>query len=81
LHSLTGAVIGYHWGHAMARGRDIGLGITLGLGIAILLHAVFNYLILIEGPITWALSFVIFIGFFVIGDFERLKKDDNFDTE
>lgn len=81
LHSLTGAIIGYHWGHAIARGRDIGLGIVLGLGIAILLHAVFNYLILIEGPITWALSFVIFIGFFVIGDFERLKKDDNFDTE
>ncbi len=81
LHSLTGAVIGYHWGHAMARGRDIGLGISLGLGIAILLHAAFNYLILIEGPVTWALSFVIFIGFFVIGDFERLKKDDDFDTE
>lgn len=81
LHSLTGAVIGYHWGHAMARGRDIGLGIALGLGIAILLHAVFNYLILIEGPITWALSFVIFIGFFVIGDFERLKKTDDFDAE
>ncbi len=81
LHSLAGAIIGYHWGHAIARGRDIGLGIALGLGIAILLHAVFNYLILIEGPITWALSFVIFIGFFVIGDFERLKKDDDFDTE
>jgi len=81
LHSLTGAIIGYHWGHAIARGRDIGLGITLGLGIAILLHATFNYLILIEGPITWALSFVIFIGFFVIGDFERLKKTDDFETE
>ncbi|MDO8601774.1 MAG: PrsW family intramembrane metalloprotease [bacterium] len=81
LHSLTAAVVGYHWGHALARGKDIGLGITLGLGIAILLHAAFNYLILIEGPITWALSFVIFIGFFVIGDFERLKREDNFETE
>ncbi len=81
LHSLTGAIIGYHWGHALARGRDIGLGITLGVGIAILLHATFNYLILLEGPITWALSFVIFIGFFVIGDFERLKKEDDFEAE
>lgn len=81
LHSLTGAIIGYHWGHAIARGRDIGLGITLGLSMAILLHAAFNYLILIEGPITWALSFVIFIGFFVIGDFERLKKTSDFETE
>lgn len=81
LHSLTGAIIGYHWGHAISRGRDIGLGITFGVGIAVLLHAMFNYLILIEGPITWAFSFVIFIAFFVIADFERLKKTDDFEAE
>ncbi len=81
LHSLTAAIVGYHWAHALARGRSVGRGVLIGLTIAILLHALFNYLILIEGPITWALSFVIFIGFFVIGDFERLKREDDYDSE
>lgn len=75
LHSLTSAIVGYHWGHGIIK-KQILRGIAIGLSIAIALHAVFNYLILKTGPVTWVISFVMFIGFFVMSDFERLKIEE-----
>lgn len=77
LHSLTSAVVGFHWAHALAKGKSVVVSVSIGLGLAILLHAVFNYLILETGPLTWVISFVTFIGFFVLSDFEELKAEDH----
>ncbi|MEZ4156895.1 MAG: PrsW family glutamic-type intramembrane protease [Candidatus Paceibacterota bacterium] len=76
LHSLTGAIVGSHWGKAIEKWREVSKGIFTGLFIAILLHVIFNYLILITGPIAWVISFLVFVGFFVISDFEDLRAHD-----
>lgn len=76
LHSVASGIMGYHWALALDRGSKVGLFITIGLAVAILLHAVFNYLILINGPGGWAITFALFIGFFLISDFEALKRTD-----
>lgn len=48
--------------------------ILRGLVIAILLHATFNYLIIKNGPTGLAILFLMFVAFFVLNDFEKLKK-------
>jgi len=78
LHSLASAIVGYHWGHAMVhKTRSVKKGVVIGLVIAILLHGAFNYLILLTGPLTWVLSFILFVGFFVMADFERLHDEED----
>ncbi len=76
LHSVASGILGYHWAVGIDRQKFIGWFIALGLAMAILLHAVFNYLILINGPGGWAITFALFIGFFLLSDFETLKKTD-----
>lgn len=77
LHSLSSAFIGYYWGLAMARGKDYFKLIAEGIGIATLLHAVFNSLIIVYGPETLlATLFLVSTAFFVLNDFEKLKTDN-----
>lgn len=73
LHSLTSAVVGFHWAVGIVAKKLITWHIFAGLVIASLLHSVFNYLIIRTGPTSWALTFVIIISFFVLIDFEKLK--------
>ncbi len=73
LHSLTSAIVGFHWAVGMITRRYLGWHIFAGLFVASLLHSVFNYLIIITGPATWGILFVFTISFFVLIDFERLK--------
>ncbi len=72
LHSLTSAVVGYHWAKGVAR-QKVALNITIGLVIATLLHALFNYLILSYGEIAYTVVLLVIVGFFVLNDFEELK--------
>jgi len=44
--------------------------------IATVLHAIFNYLIIKTGPATLAIVYVVFAALFLLGDFEKLKKED-----
>ena len=74
LHTLTSGVIGYHWGKAIARGSGRFGGIAFGVVLATLLHAVFNYLIIKSEPVALPLIFLMFIGLFVLNDFEKLKR-------
>lgn len=76
LHSVASGILGYHWAVGIERGRFVGGFVAIGIFIAILLHAVFNYLILINGPGGWAIVFAIFLGFFLLSDFETLKRTD-----
>ena len=74
LHSLTSGVVGYHWALGVLRKR-VGRYLAAGLVIAALLHAFFNFLILNYGNIAYALVFLTLLGFFVLNDFEKLKRN------
>ncbi len=84
LHSLASGIVGYYWGLAFIRNsRGFALDherelhpIFIGLLFATVLHAIFNYLIIETGPASYAIIFLIFVAFFVLSDFEKLKKTD-----
>lgn len=73
LHTLTSAIVGYHWARDIRRLRAGGGGIAIGIIIATALHVGFNYLIITYGNIAYAVGFVAIIGLFVLNDFEKLK--------
>ena len=73
LHALTSGVVGYHWALGVLR-KKIARYLVSGLIIAALLHTFFNFLILNYGNIAYALVFLTLLGFFVLNDFEKLKK-------
>ncbi|MBU6500220.1 MAG: PrsW family intramembrane metalloprotease [Patescibacteria group bacterium] len=74
LHALTSAIVGYYWAMTI-REFEIKKPLLWGLLIATLLHCLFNYLIIILGNAAYTLVFLIIIAFFVLGDFEKLKKE------
>lgn len=73
LHSLASAVVGYYWAldiiHFFERRYLI-----IGLILASLIHGIFNILIYQFGPISYPILFLAAIGFFVFGDFEKLRR-------
>lgn len=82
LHTLASAIVGYYWAKAILRGKWLYF-LSLGLVIATMLHASFNCLVspdcsgLSRGsPLIYALLLLIFTGFFVLNDFEKLKHPD-----
>jgi protease PrsW len=72
LHSLTSAIVGYHWALGMMH-KKVPHYLASGLIFATILHATFNYLILNYAPIGYSVLFLLIIGFFVLNDFEKLK--------
>lgn len=76
LHSVTSAIAGFHWAVGLVTRKYLAGHIAAGVFIAVLLHAVFNYLIIRTGPVAWAIPFVIAIAFFVLIDFEKLKRQE-----
>ena len=73
LHSLTAATLGYYWATGIARKKTTRY-IILGFVIAVALHTIFNYLILNYENVAYAIIFLAIVGFFVLNDFEKLKK-------
>lgn len=76
LHSLTSGLVGYYWGVAMLKKSGYASAIIGSLFIATLLHTIFNYLIIRYEAISISIIFLGFIGFFILNDFEKLKKYD-----
>lgn len=72
LHSLTSAIVGYHWALGMAH-KKVWEYLFSGLVIATILHATFNWLILNYADVGYAVLFLLIVGFFVLNDFEKLK--------
>jgi RsiW-degrading membrane proteinase PrsW (M82 family) len=72
LHSLTSAIVGYHWALGMAK-KEVPEYLASGFFIATILHATFNYLILNYASVGYSVLFLLIIGFFVLSDFEKLK--------
>ncbi|MDP1688733.1 MAG: PrsW family glutamic-type intramembrane protease [bacterium] len=82
LHTLSSAIVGYYWAKAILHGRFL-YNISIGLVIATILHTSFNCLISSgctsfsrESPITYTVLLLIFAGFFVLNDFEKLKHPE-----
>lgn len=80
LHSLSSGLVGYYWGRSMVTRESFWGMIGKGLLFATVLHTIFNYFIIKFEPATVALLFLIFVGFFILGDFEKLKKSDSTHT-
>ncbi len=74
LHSLASGIVGYYWGKAMALRAEPAPYLAQGLVYASLLHAAFNYLIIKTGPVSFAVVFLVVTAFFVLNDFEILKR-------
>lgn len=74
LHSLSSGLVGFYWAKAIVYKQHLLGKITQGLIIAILVHGAFNILVLKYGPAWQATIFLAFVGFFVLNDFEDLKK-------
>ena len=72
LHTLTSGTVGFYWAIGIARKKPMRWAFT-GVGIAALLHATFNWLILNYGNGIYTIVFVIIVGFLVLNDLEKLK--------
>lgn len=72
LHTLASGLVGYYWAMSI---RHFGAKKFLvgGLLAATLLHAAFNYGILHYNERGLSLALLMIVGFFVLGDFEKLK--------
>ncbi len=75
LHGLSSAFVGYYW----ALGRKIGKVkkyIALGLGIAVLIHFIFNYFIyrFENVNLLYPSMFLVFIAIFIFKDFSELRS-------
>ncbi len=73
LHALTSGIVGYFWAKSI-RNFEKKRMIFTGLILATVLHAIFNYLIIEFDDRIYTALFLIIIGFFVIADFEKLKR-------
>ena len=74
LHSLTSALVGYHWALGIVR-KNVLEYIISGFIIATILHATFNWLILNYADVGYSVLFLLVVGFFVLNDFEKLKTN------
>jgi RsiW-degrading membrane proteinase PrsW (M82 family) len=72
LHTLASGLMGYYWAQYV-RTFDTKRFLLYGILAATLLHAFFNYLIISYGDLSYALLFVVIVGFFILSDFEKLR--------
>lgn len=73
LHSFASGIVGYYWARGIIKCKET-LYVAGGLLIAFLFHTVFNYSMIIWGPGIKVTSLLMLLAFFVLKDFEMLKK-------
>lgn len=75
LHALASGIVGYYWAKGYL-GRMLGASLFRGIIYAVVIHAVFNILVLRyqDSSLLYPTFFLIFIVFFVLGDFEKIKR-------
>lgn len=77
LHALASGILGYFLALSIHDTKKRGWLLILGVGIATLLHGLYNFAILeLEGTLSWLIPIVILIGsaIFLAFAFKRLKK-------
>lgn len=75
-HALGSGIVGYYWAKGFLKIKNFKLKIVQGLIIATLLHAVFNYSIMMSKDtniLIYPLIFLIIIALVVFKDFEKIK--------
>lgn len=72
LHTLTSSVAGYFWALGIRNFKSKKM-VVYGLIFASILHAAFNYLILTTVNLLYPIVFVATVGFFILGDFDKLR--------
>jgi RsiW-degrading membrane proteinase PrsW (M82 family) len=72
LHALSSGLVGYYWARGLMN-NNVGRSIAIGLFLATAIHSAFNGLVLIFGPALYVTVFLVFVGFFILHDFEKLK--------
>lgn len=82
LHVLASGIVGYYWAKAILKEKHPAGLIFYGLVIATVVHTAFNYLIAFTNEQNLVYSSIILIvaAFFVLNDFEILKKKPAFVT-
>jgi len=72
LHALSSGLVGYYWAKTI---RELGLKrfLFLGLTLATILHAIFNYVIITNEGVGYSIILLVTVGFFILNDFEKLK--------
>ncbi len=79
LHALGSGIIGHYWARGIKFKMEAKF-VVAGIVMATLFHAVFNILVLqFNNLLVYPISFLVLIGFFVLYDFEELKKLDEFE--
>lgn len=75
LHAFSSAIVGYYWARGIIK-KHAFFYILIGLAAAVLLHFVFNYLIIFlkADGLVYSIIILVFMSFFVFYDFEKLKK-------
>ncbi len=74
LHALASGVMGHHWALGI-KYKIEGRAILVGLALATVIHAAFNYFIFkYSDLLVYPTAFLFLLGFFVLYDFEELKK-------
>ena len=75
LHALSSAIVGYYWGRGIVKNRVL-FYVLFGITAAILLHFMFNYLIIFlkANGLIYSVMILIATSFFVFYDFEKLKR-------
>ncbi len=74
LHTLTSSIAGYFWALGIRNFKSKKF-IVYGLILATILHTAFNYLILTTVNLLYPIVFVATVGFFTLGDFDKLKRE------
>lgn len=73
LHSLSSGIVGYYWARGIIACKQMQY-LVIGLVFAITFHTIFNYLMIVWGPGVKVTGLLVLLGFFVLYDFETLKK-------
>jgi len=84
LHALSSAIVGHHWARGIKYHIEAKL-VIVGLIMASIFHAFFNILVFkLNDALIYPTAFLVLLGFFVLYDFEELKKmeekDPTFET-
>ncbi len=77
LHTLASALIGYYWARGIIKKLEWRY-ILIGLAVASVVHGIFNMLVYIMQNTNLLVPslFLVSVTFFVLNDFEKIKRED-----
>ena len=75
LHALASGLLGYYWAVGLIK-KSLGKNLSYGLFMAVLIHSIFNYLVLQfkSTHFLYPSLFLIVAAILVLVDFEKLRK-------